>query len=64
MASTIEALKRWDPLPEKSEPVDEEVFANWLNTQSVKSLATKDGLMLDFKRPVEVDMILVPNELM
>ena len=64
MANSISALKQWDPLPEKSEPVDEEKLANWLNTQGVKSLATKDGLMLDFKRPIEVDMILVPNELM
>ena len=64
MASNLPLLKDWDALPFKSEPLDDEVMANWLNTQAVKSLAVTNGLIIDFKRPVEIDMILLPDEAM
>ena len=64
MASNLPMLKEWDPLPAKTEPLDDEVMSNWLNTQAVKSLAVSNGLILDFKRPVEIDMILLPNEVL
>ena len=64
LAGTVPVLKSWDALPPKTEPVDDELLPNWLNTQGIKSLGVRDGLMLDLKRPIEIDMILVPNELM
>lgn len=64
MASNLPMLKEWEALPYKSEPLDDEVMANWLNTQAVKSLAVSNGLIIDFKRPVEIDMILLPDDVL
>ena len=64
LASNLPMLKEWDALPPKTEPLDDEVVSNWLNTQAVKSLAASNGLIIDLKRPIEIDMILLPNEVL
>ena len=64
MASTLPILKDWDPLPPKTEPVDDELLANWLNTQAIKSVAASNGLIINLQRPIEIDMILVPDQIM
>ena len=64
LASSLPILKEWDSLPPKSEPADDEPLATWLNTQAIKSLAAANGLIIDFKRPIEIDMIIVPDSVM
>ena len=64
LASTSKALKNWSVMPGRSEPADTDIFANWLNTQSNLSLASDSGIILDFKRPIILDLIIIPDKAM
>ena len=64
LASSLPVLKDWDSLPPKSEPADDEQLSTWFNTQAIKSLAASNGLIIDFKRPIEIDLIILPDQLM
>ena len=61
LAGKCDVLKDWDVVIPKSEPAESDLLANWLNTQANKSMAIKDGLILDFKRPLVINMLLAPN---
>ena len=61
LASQTSALNHWDIITPKSEPCDQDMFANWLNTLSNKSMAIKDAVILDFHRPLVMHMMLIPD---
>ena len=64
MASKTEVMNHWDVITPKTEPADSDLFANWLNTQANKSMAIKDALILDFKRPLVMHMMIIPDNFM
>ena len=61
IASRSKALLHCKPMEMKAEPNDSDLFANWINAWSFKVGANKDAMIVDFKRPIIINMILVPN---
>ena len=62
LASTSKALKGWETIEPKSEPQDQDLFANWLNSLAFKAVASTNKIILDFKRPLTVHMMLIPKK--
>jgi len=58
LASKSEVLSHWEPCMPVSEPADSDLFGNWLNTQAHKSMAIKGAVILDFKRPLVINMMI------
>ena len=61
MASTLDVMANYDVITPKTEPSDTDMFPNWLNTLSNKSMALRSEPFLTFKRPLVIDMVIAPN---
>ena len=62
LAGVSKALKSWEVMPSRTEPTDSEPLAYWLNRQANKALSVTEGVTIDFRRPLEFDMILIPDK--
>ena len=61
LASKSPVLTNWEACLPVSEPADTDLFGNWLNTQAYKSMAIKGAVILDFKRPIVINMMIAPD---
>ena len=61
LAGTTEMLNNYDVITPKTEPSDTDMFANWLNSLTNRSMAIAGAPILDFKRPLVIDLILAPD---
>ena len=62
LASKSPALSHWEACAPVAEPADSDLFANWLNTQSHKSMAIRGAPIINLKRPLVINMMIAPDD--
>ena len=61
LASKAAVVDHWEACAPVSEPADTDLFANWINMQSHKSMAIKGAPIINLKRPLIINMMLAPD---
>ena len=61
LAGKANVFQQWETITAKTEPAENDLFSNWLNALAMKSMAIQNELLLDFKRPLVIHMMLAPN---
>ena len=62
LASKSPVLSQWEACAPVAEPADSDLFANWLNMQSHKSMAIRGAPIINLKRPLVINMMIAPDE--